>query len=284
MKTGHYLSLNSRGLHRLHYTEWGMPNACPLICVHGLSRNGRDFDTLATALSQEGYWVICPDMAGRGHSDWLVNAKDYCLEQYLHDALALIARLGVEQVDWLGSSIGGLMGIALAGFASSPVKRLILNDIGPDIASAGIKHLQCAAPNVFDFNSLDLAERYFRQTLSGIGNLDTGQWRHLTKCSIKPTHTGGYTLRCDPKIYAADLNTTDPQRLWQAWQQLRCHTLTLRGELSDVLTPESLVKMQQQQRRCSVHEILGAGHTPFLADPESIDTIRQWLKASPHHA
>lgn len=280
MKSGHYLSLNSCGLHRLHYTEWGTPNAHPLICTHGLGRNGRDFDALATTLSHEGYWVICPDLVGRGHSDWLLNTDDYHIEQYLHDLLTLIARLGVEQVDWLGSSIGGLIGIALAGFANSPVKRLILNDIGPDIASAGIKRLQSAVSNVFDFNSLDLAERYFRQTLSGIGTLDAGQWRHLTKCSIKPTHTGGYTLRCDPKIHSSDLGTIDQQRLWDAWQQLRCPTLALRGELSDILAPDTLVKMQQQ-RHFSSHEVLGVGHAPFLADAESIDVIRQWLKANP---
>ena len=281
MKTGHYTSLNSRGLHRLSYSEWGTPTARPLVCVHGLGRNGRDFDALAQHLSTEGYWVICPDVVGRGLSDWLLNPADYCLEQYLHDLLALITRLNVESVDWLGSSMGGLLGIMLSSFANNPIKRLILNDIGPDISTQGLKRLKLSIPrNEPSFASLDIAERHFRRTLSGFGNLSDAEWRHLTKCSIKPTKTGGYTLRCDPAIRVPDFTDADQERLWNAWQQVRCPTLVLRGEFSDILLPETLTKMKQHHRRITTHEILDVGHAPFLSNPEQIALIQQWLKTS----
>lgn len=278
MKTGYYTSLNSHGLHRLSYTEWGTPNARPLICVHGLGRNGRDFDALAKHLSSEGYWVICPDIAGRGKSDWLLNPADYRLEQYLHDLLALIARLNVEHVDWLGTSMGGLLGIVLSSYAHSPIKHLILNDIGPDISTKGLKRLKVSVnQHEQNFASLEIAERYFRRTLSGFGSLTDTVWRHLTKCSIKPTNTGGYTLRCDPTIHIPDFTEADQALLWTAWQGLRCPTLVIRGEHSDILLPDTLVKMKQHQRQLTIHEIPEVGHAPFLADPLQMTFISQWL-------
>lgn len=278
MKSHYYLNLNSHGLHRVHYTEWGTPNARPLICVHGLSRNGRDFDTLAHALSQKGYWVICPDMAGRGLSDWLLNPADYDLQQYLHDILALLARLQVEQVDWLGTSMGGLIGIALSSLANSPIKRLILNDIGPDISNDGIRNIKTyLTAKALSFTSLDQAEQYFRKSLQGFGAMTDEQWRHLTKCSIKPTPTGGYTLRCDPNIRIPDFTATDQQQLWHSWQQVRCPTLLIRGEHSDILSPQTVLKMQQHHRHLTFHEILEVGHAPSLATPEQIELVEQWL-------
>lgn len=278
MKSHYYLSLNSRGLHRLHYTEWGNPTNKPLICVHGLSRNGRDFDTLAKALSQKGYWVICPDIAGRGLSDWLLNPADYDLKQYLHDILALLARLQVEQADWLGTSMGGLIGIALSSFAKSPIKRLILNDIGPDICNDGIRHIKTYwSTTALNFNSLDKAEQYFRRSLQGYGAMSDEQWRHLTKCSLKPTPTGGYTLRCDPNIRIPDFTLADQQHLWDCWQQVRCPTLLIRGEHSDILSSQTVMKMQQNHKHLSFHEILETGHAPSLATVEHIELIEQWL-------
>jgi len=281
MKTGYYTSLNSRGLHRLSYTEWGTPNARPLICVHGLARNSRDFDAIAKRLSLEGYWVICPDIAGRGKSDWLLNPADYRLDQYLHDLLALIARLNVEHVDWLGTSMGGVLGIVLSSYANTPIKRLILNDIGPDIGSEGLKRLQLYInPDEHNFVSLEIAERYFRRTLSSFGALTDANWRHLTKCSIKPTNTGGYTLRCDPTIQVPDFTDAIQAFLWAAWQQVRCPTLVIRGEHSDILLPETLTKMKQHHRNLTIQEILDVGHAPFLADALQMDIIAQWL--TPH--
>ncbi len=278
MKTGHYLSLNSSGLHRLSYHEWGTPNDRPLLCVHGLSRNGRDFDALAKQLSAEGAWVICPDIAGRGLSEWLTNPADYCLEQYLHDLLALIARLNVNHVDWLGTSMGGIIGIMLSSKVHTPIARLILNDIGPDLGNLGIKRIQQALPqNAVIFSSLDLAERYFRRNLKDFGTLTDSQWRHLTKCSIKPTPTGDYTLRSDVNIHIPSFSAEDQQRLWTAWKNVRCPCLVIRGENSDVLLNDTITKMKHAHRRLTAIEIPQIGHAPFLSSELQIDIIRQWL-------
>lgn len=278
MKTGHYLSLNRCGLHRLHYTEWGTPNAQPLLCVHGLGRNGRDFDPLAKTLSAQGYWLVCPDVAGRGQSDWLLDPADYRLEQYVQDLLTLLARLGVDHIDCLGTSMGGLIGLVLASYPNTPIKRLILNDIGPDISRHGLQRLQSHLPRSESFASLDIAERYFRHHLRGFGPLTDSQWRHLTKCSIKPTSTGQYTLRCDPAIRVPDFTEAKQQALWTAWQQIRCPTLVIRGECSDILLPETIEKMKQTHRRLTHYEIADAGHAPFLSTPAQIGLIAAWLK------
>ncbi len=278
MKTNYYLSLNSDGLHRLSYSEWGTPNDKPFICVHGLGRNGRDFDRLANYLSQEGAWVICPDIAGCGLSDWLKNPADYCFNQYLHDLLALMARLNANHVNWLGTSIGGLLGLRLASQANSPIERLILNDIGPDITHDGLKRLQLTlAKNELRFASLDLAERYFRRTLSGFGALSNHQWRHLTKCSIKPTASGAYTLRSDPRISIPDLKPEEQPCLWTAWQKMRCPSLVVHGETSDILLNDSLINMQRAQPRLSLLEIPEVGHAPFLSSDHEMAFIQQWL-------
>lgn len=279
MKQHYYLSLDSQGFHRLAYTSWGTPTDRPLICVHGVARNSRDFDVLAHYLSKQGYWVICPDIAGRGLSDWLSNSEDYNTELYLHDLMALIARLNVEQVDWLGTSLGGLLGMALASKPNSPIRRLILNDIGPDINNDGLKRLQAYVnAGIVNFNSIEHAIRYFKTALNTFGSLPEDIWRHIAKNGIKPNKTGGYTLRKDPAIMLNKIKSTDQQLYWQLWEKVRCPSLILHGELSDVLLAETTAKMKHHHRRCEIVTIPEVGHAPSLMTEEQVSLINHWLK------
>ena len=187
------------GFHRLVYTEWGDATAPrTLICVHGLTRNGRDFDRLAAALS-ERYRVICPDVPGRGRSDWL-PAADYTIAQYLADMTVLIARLGAVDVDWLGTSMGGLIGMQLAAAAQSPVRRLILNDIGPFIPKAALARIGDYVGKDPHFASLDELEAYLRKIHAPFGPMTDQDWRHLALQGYRRRENGGFGLAYDPAI------------------------------------------------------------------------------------
>lgn len=174
------------GLHRMAYTEWGDPaNPQVLVCVHGLSRNGRDFDDLARAMT-DSHRVVCPDIVGRGRSDWLRDPSGYGVPQYVTDMMVLIARLDVETVQWLGTSMGGLIGMVLASLPGTPVSRLLLNDVGPAISSESIRRIGEYIGRAPRFAGLEEAERYIRAVSAPFGALSDTQWRALTESSVRP--------------------------------------------------------------------------------------------------
>ncbi len=279
-RTSSFRSISKQHFHRIAYTEWGDPDSDRVaLCVHGLSRQGRDFDFLAAALVAHGYRVVCPDLAGRGRSGWLAQADDYALPQYSVDMTALIARLGVERVDWIGTSLGGLIGIVLGGLPDSPVRRLVINDIGPFIPWAALRRLGDnlrAAP--VDFPDLTSAERYFRGVLAPFGQLTSKQWEHLTTHSVMATPEGRYRLRFDRRIAEA----FRPGRvynvsLWSYWDAITCPTLVLRGEDSDLLLPDTAAEMAARGPHAEVVEIAACGHAPTLMDEEQIRLVTSWL-------
>jgi pimeloyl-ACP methyl ester carboxylesterase len=279
MRQGSLLGLGPGGFHRIAYTEWGDPaNPRVLLCVHGLTRNGRDFDRIAAAMADRCR-VVCPDIAGRGRSDWLPAAEHYGYPQYCADMTALIARTGAERVDWLGTSMGGFIGMMMAAQKNTPVERLVVNDVGPFIpkaAAARIASYVGADPTFDDFAA---ALAYIRRVAAPFGPLSDAEWRHLTEHSVKP-RDHKLALRHDPKI-TVPFTSKPPEDvdLWPVWDAVRCPTLVLRGAESDLLLRETAEAMTRRGPKAQLMEFPGIGHAPALMAPEQIAAVREFLLA-----
>ncbi|MFY9315972.1 MAG: alpha/beta hydrolase [Burkholderiales bacterium] len=268
-----------RGLHRVSYLEWGDPaNQRVLVCVHGLTRCARDFDALATAMSDR-YRVICPDVAGRGDSEWLADPMLYQLPQYVSDMVTLIARLDVEHVEWLGTSMGGLIGMALAAQPGTPVRKLVINDAGPVVAKASLERIASYVGAAPVFPDLAAAEKYVRAVSVTFGPHDDAQWRFLTEVVVRRNESGGLRMHYDPSL-AEPFRKLMPEKdmeLWPMWDAIRCPTLVLRGALSDLLTRETCDTMGERGPRAKIAEIPGVGHAPTLMHADQIGIVRDFL-------
>lgn len=273
-----YLAVGSQAFHRLAYVEWGAPrNPHVLVCYHGLTRTGRDFDYLAAAL-EDSYRIVCPDVLGRGASAWAAAAKDYHTWQYVADATALLARLDVETVDWLGTSMGGLMGLFAAALPGSPIRRLVLNDIGPFVAKAPLERIASYVGGDPRFPDIAAVEQYHRTVHAPFGNLSDAAWRHLAVHNARPVDGGGFALAYDPAIGAAfRASPIADVDLWALWDRVECPVLVLRGAESDLLTREVAEEMTQRGPRARLIEFAGCGHAPALMAAEQIATVRDWL-------
>lgn len=278
VRSGQILGLGPHGFHRMHYSEWGvLDNPHVLVCVHGLTRNGRDFDWLAAALAQD-YRVICPDLPGRGQSDWLADPADYGLPLYLNDLTVLLGRLGVEQVDWLGTSLGGWLGIAMAAQAATPIRRLLVNDIGPEVPKEALERIAIYAGREPEFLSLEALEDYIRTVYAPFGPLDDSVWRHLAQHSARVLPTGNYQMHYDPGIGESFRHrASEWVDLWAIWDRVQCPVRVLRGERSDLLTCETAAKMQARGPTVDVIEFPGVGHAPMITTEAEINTVREWL-------
>ncbi len=278
MRRKSYKALWLHGFHRVDYSEWGDPdNPRVLFCVHGLTRNSRDFDALADALCKE-YRVICPDVVGRGTSEWLTHKTDYGYPLYLADMAALIARSGAEQVDWVGTSMGGIIGMMLAAQSGTPVRKLVLNDVGSVISAAALQRLASYVGKPMVFGTLEEAEAYFRRTHASFGPLTDAQWRHIALHGVRKWPDGKYRLMYDPAIAAvfvgppmADVDMS------LVWNGVRCPTLVIRGQESDLLLPHTLALMRFGHPGLRVLEVPGCGHAPALMDPAQIEAVRGFL-------
>jgi pimeloyl-ACP methyl ester carboxylesterase len=259
------------------YLEWGDPrNRDVLVCVHGLTRTGRDFDELARALC--GQWrVVCPDVAGRGDSERLPDPMLYGLPQYVADMVTLIARLDVEGVSWVGTSMGGLIGMALAAQAGSPVRRLVLNDAGPLITRVSLERIASYVGKAPGFGSVADAELYIRAISAPFGPHSDAQWRFLTETWLRRNDDGTWRAHYDPRIAAPSLVPEKDLELWSLYDAVRCPTLLLRGALSDLLTRETAAEMQRRGPKAKVVEIPGVGHAPTLMHPDQIAIVRDFL-------
>lgn len=271
--------LSRTGFHRMAYREWPADDAVPVLCLHGLARNARDFDALAAALAGDGRRVVAADVVGRGASGWLRDPLDYGYPQYLADTAALIARLGSAQVDIVGTSMGGLIGMMLAAQPDSPVRRLVMNDVGPFIPKAALERILGYFGKDPLFADPAAAEAYFRKTYRGFGDLSDAQWRHLTETSLR-RDGDGWRLHYDPRI-AEPLRRAEPADvdLWALWDAVACPVLALRGAESDLLLRETAAEMRRRGPRAEVIEVLGCGHAPALLDAAQIDPLRAWLAA-----
>ncbi len=274
------LGLSKTGFHRLAYRESGPDHAVPVICLHGLGRNARDFDSLAAVLAASGRRVVSLDVVGRGASGWLRDPMDYGYPQYLADTAALIARLGSAQVDIVGTSMGGLIGMMLAAQPDSPVRRLVVNDVGPFIPKAALERILGYFGKDPFFADIPAAEAYHRVTYAGFGELSDAQWRHLTETSLRRDGEG-WRLHYDPRIAepmtSVELADVD---LWPVWDALTCPVLALRGAESDLLLAETAAEMAGRGPRAELRVFAGCGHAPALLAPSQTGPVRDWLNAA----
>ncbi len=264
---------------RMAYTDWGdIDNPRLLICVHGLTRCGRDFDTLAEALADD-YRVICPDVMGRGLSDWLDDPAGYGIPTYAQHMLALLAQLGASKVDWLGTSMGGIIGMALAAQPDSPIQRLILNDVGPEISGLSLARIAQYVGRDERWDSLEEAMAQQSQALAPFGNLSPAQWHQILLPGLVQDAQGLWHTRYDPRI-ALSLRAIDPNQnadLWPLYEAITCPTLAIHGANSDLLTAEVWLAMATRGPRATLAEVPDVGHAPTFLDETQIAIVRDYL-------
>ena len=270
--------LSSTGFHKLHYTEWGAEHTETVIAWHGLARTCRDMDDVAGHLAQR-YRVICPDTLGRGLSQWSPEPeKEYCLTFYVQQAMALVDQLGLKEFHWLGTSMGGAIGlVAAATSLRGRVRRLILNDSGPQIADAAIARIRGYAGNPAAFASVTELEQYFRTIYKPYGWLSDAQWRRLTETSTRRLPDGRVTPHYDPAMVMQFSHHTDDYLLWNEWDSLDIPVLCLRGESSDLLLPHTAEQMRQRGPQAVVVEIAGCGHAPALNTPAQYALVERFF-------
>lgn len=270
------------GLHRMAYTEWGdRANPRVVICVHGLTRNGRDFDTLAAALSPH-FRVICPDVVGRGQSDRLTDPNGYAIPQYLADMVTLIARLNVDEVHWVGTSMGGLIGMFLASMDSTPVRRLVLNDVGPTITTTSLARIGDYLGSDPTWSSFAEAMVYTRFICAPFGALTEAQWQHLTEHSVAQRADGRWGFVYDPAIAAPFKQNFSAAEidLWPVYERIAARTLVIRGSESDLLTRETWQQMGVRGPRAALAEIAGVGHAPMFLSDDQVTVVSDFLLAA----
>ena len=273
------LCASPSGLHRLSYVEWGeRGNPRVLLCVHGLTRTARDFDFLARSLCSE-YRVVCPDLPGRGESEWLKNPAEYVLPMYVSDVVTLIARLDVERLDWLGTSLGGLVGMALASLPQSPLRRLVLNDVGPVLAAQALERIASYVGKAPLFDTFAAAEQYVRAVSATFGPHTDKEWRFLTEHVVRSRPEGGFRMHYDPALAAANAaqNTGKDVDLWPVYDAIRCPTLVLKGQQSDLLSESTARAMRERGPKARVVELAGIGHAPTLVHPDQIAWVKEFL-------
>ena len=272
-----FLGLTTFGFHNVAYTEWGDDRSSPpVICVHGLTRNGRDFDRLADSL-QATRRVLCPDIVGRGKSDRLKDPTLYTYATYLSDMNALVARAGTAQIDWVGTSMGGLMGMMLAAQPNTPIRKLIINDVGPYIAVEGLKRIANYVGLMPEFADIDAAERFLRKNYAPFGIERDEDWLHMAETSMVPTADGKFTLAHDPGIAVNFQNLANDVDLWGIYDAIRCPTLVLRGANSDILSRKTAEEMTTRGPRAQLVEWADVGHAPALVDKVQIQIINEFL-------
>jgi len=283
MKTSGVLCLDSRGFHRMQYYEWGDPaNPRVVVCVHGLTRNARDFDFFAEALAPD-FRVVCPDVAGRGGSDWLEAKSDYGYAQYASDMATLIARVterDAQGIDWVGTSMGGLLGIILAARPRAPIRRLVVNDAGLLVPRAALERIAQYVGGDPRFPSVDALEAHLRRFSAPFGPLTDAQWRHLAVHGAVERAGGTWGFHYDPAIAAPFQGELADIDLSAYWDAVSCPTLVLRGAESDVLPRETAQDMTRRGPRAKLVEFAGVGHAPMLMDEEQIQAVREFLLAS----
>jgi pimeloyl-ACP methyl ester carboxylesterase len=272
-----YLSCAGR---EIHYTQWGAPHDEVVVAWHGLARTGRDMDDIAAHLAQR-YRVICPDTLGRGLSQWSpLPDLEYCLDFYERIAVSLLDQLGVRSCHWLGTSMGGAIGLrAAAGTLRGRIRRLVLNDIGPALAPAAVERIRSYAGSPAAFATVSELEQYFRAIYKPYGALTDAQWRRLTETSVRRLPDGRVTPHYDPAMVRQFIVHPQDYDQWDAWDALDIPVLVLRGADSDLLLPETAEAMRSRGPRAVVVTLPGCGHAPALNTPEQFALVERFLAA-----
>jgi len=269
-----YLACEGR---ELHYVEWG-EGPETVIAWHGLARTGRDMDEIAAHLARR-YRVICPDTIGRGLSQWSPRPeREYCLDFYARLAVALVEQLEIRECHWLGTSMGGALGIRLAaGALKGRIRRLVLNDIGPQLGAAAVERIRTYAGKPAEFERVSELEQYFRTIYKPYGPLSDEQWRRLTETSTRRTADGRITPHYDPKMVLQFEHHPGDYDQWDAYDAIDVPTLCLRGESSDLLLPDTAEAMRRRGPRAVVVTIAGCGHAPALNVPEQFQLVERFF-------
>ena len=284
---------DATGSHRMAYWLWGDAQAAhTVVCVHGLTRQGRDFDVLAQALVAQAdhpVRVVCPDVAGRGMSDWLGDPQAYAIPNYAADMLALLAELKPQTLDWVGTSMGGLIGIGVCAHAQAvgaTVRRLVLNDVGPVLEWQSIQRIGTYLGKSMHFDSLQQAADAMWSIASSFGPHTPQQWLDLSRHMLKPDPQGGLRLHYDPSMalpFQAITQQAAQQgeaALWALYDSITARTLLLRGAESDLLSVQTATQMTQRGPKARLLEFAGVGHAPTLVEPTQVHAVASFLLAS----
>jgi len=285
-RLNHVQCMDSRGLHRMAYWEWGdAANPRVLVCAHGLARQGRDFDTLARALCSD-FRVVCPDVVGRGKSDWLADPMGYQIPAYVADMVTLLARLAADELHWVGTSMGGLIGLGLASLAGSPVRSLVLNDVGPKVQYEALVRIGTYLGVPMRWASVQEAADYLVSISKTFGPHTPEQWLALTRPMLRAVEDDlgpGFVLHYDPAI-AVPFRQVTPEvaaageaATWAAYDRVQCPVLLLRGADSDLLSHETALEMTARGPKATLREFAGIGHAPTLIAPDQVAAVREFL-------
>jgi len=278
-RTREFRGLSPHGFHRVAYYEWGAPdNDDIVICVHAIGRNGRDFDVLGEALAPS-HRVLAIDMPGRGKSEWLRDPMDYVTPVYLGTLTALIAASGADELSWVGTSMGGLLGIVAAAQPGTPVKRLVVSDAGPAIEPPALQRIAQyfgADPRFATYAEL---AAYVRQISAPFGPLTDAQWEHVVRTNARQRADGSWGVGYDPAIAVPFRSLPAPPDLWPLWDAIRCPTLVLRGAQSDLLSPATATAMAARGPHARVAEIPGVGHAPMLLAEDQVAIVVDFLRS-----
>jgi pimeloyl-ACP methyl ester carboxylesterase len=275
--------LSPAGLHKMAYKQWGDPaNPKVLVCVHGVTRVSDDFDNMARALCDE-YRVVCPDVVGRGRSDWLHDPQYYVIPQYVSDMVTLLARLDAETVHWFGTSMGGLIGMGVASLHDSPIRKLLLNDVAPTLHPAALTRIGEYIGQDVRFPDVDQAAQYIKAISLTFGPHTDEEWRKLATDVLRQDKDGQwirhYDLKLSVPFKAATPESTKQAEamLWAAYDRIACPTLLVRGAESDLVTPEVAKAMAARGPKAKVVELQGVGHAPTFMHADQIAIARSFF-------
>jgi pimeloyl-ACP methyl ester carboxylesterase len=275
--------LSAAGLHRMAYKEWGdEQNPKVLVCVHGVTRVSDDFDKLAREMCPD-YRVVCPDVVGRGRSDWLRDPQHYQLPQYVSDMVTLCARLDAETVHWLGTSMGGLIGMGLASLKDSPVRKLVLNDIGPTLDPTALARIGAYIGQAAKFPTFEEAARNIKEISLPFGPHSDEEWHKLASDVLRQDKDGQWIRHYDPALSiplkaATTENTRQAEALlWMAYDAITCPTLLVHGAQSDLLSAEVAQAMTSRGPKARLVEFPGVGHAPTFVHDDQIRAVKEFL-------
>ena len=284
--SSHYLDCHGFGL---HVTTWGHVSQPAVIAWHGLARTGRDFDWLAEQLCHD-YYVICPDTIGRGLSQWARDPKeDYNFATYTHIAWDMLQALNIHQAHWIGTSMGGALGLVCAAGLVQPgfkgrIRSLVLNDIAPEISVAAVDRIKAYAGQPPAFETVPELEAFFRAAYAPFGALTDAQWRHLTETSTRRLPDGRVTPHYDPHITQQFFREVPEYPMWTEYDTLDIPVMMMRGANSDLISTDTLQTMRTRgpgaKGLLRTEEIAGCGHAPALNVPAQWQLVRDFLKAS----
>lgn len=277
---------DAEGTHRIAFYEWGNPYAPPVFCVHGLTRNARDFDMLAQRLA-EHYRIIAVDVAGRGKSDRLRDLRWYENSTYMHDILALARHLHLPKFDWIGTSMGGIIGMMIAALVPNTITRLVLNDVGALLPKKGLMRIAEYVGVRDRFPTAKEAEAHLRAIMMPFGIARDEHWEHVMEHTLVHNADGTVSFAYDPaigdafRLAASQMEQIEDISLWMLWESIKCPALILRGEKSDILPHDVAVQMCAMHEQATLVEFANVGHAPTLMEEDQIGKIAEWLEANP---